>query len=170
MAERVRRRQIETAAQIQATERTVNLGEEFLLFPTNATKNVPDTRTGEFDMEHYSTITVVDPVNGFRLPLSIHATHDFVDEGVVSVDIRTTSLGSDLLTARRKLRRKKVIPFIASLRLVVSQGKRSSEELIPQINDKVNGISFYLPEALNESSDGVGELKGRLFSITAENP
>jgi hypothetical protein len=168
--EQIRKAGVNEGEVTQTNDRTVNLGEEFPLFPPESTINKPDTKTGEYDMQHFSSITVIDPENGFKLPLSIHAFHSFdTDSGSISVDVKTTRLGSDLLTTRRKLRRKKVIPFIGSLRLVVSSSTGKSEELIPEINPKVDGISFYLPQALNEAVSGVGELKGRLFSITAEN-
>jgi hypothetical protein len=168
MSELVGKAPVELQETDQSEERTVLLGKEFVLFPHESTINIPDAETGEYDMEHSSSVTIIDPVTGFRLPLLIYGTHSFEgNSGMIGVDIKTKGLGRDLLTVRRKLR-KKVFPFIASLRMSITPADGKSEEFIPKINSLVDGISFYLTSAVDSDGKGVGELKARLFSVTAE--
>jgi hypothetical protein len=157
----------ELRAQQQTPEVVVEFGQPFPLFPLEVTKAKRNKVMDKDANGLQSSITILDPVTGFLLPLSINGV--LAPDGSFGIDIKTGKLGEDLLTRKGKLRRK-VYPFIAGLRLTILVENRKQEELTPKVNPKTNGISFFLPNAFE--SIGINEIKnikGKLFSITAEN-
>jgi hypothetical protein len=158
----------ELRAQLEAPEVVVELGQPFPLFPVSITRAEIDDYIEKDASGLVSLITVLDPISGYCLPLSIQGV--IADDGTFGIDVETRKLGKDLLTNKGKFRKRNVYPFIASLRLTIGTEHRKKEELIPQINHEVNGISFFLPNALDSvEEDEVERFEGRLFSITAEN-